>query len=98
MKFNYPETKNSNYGFCYLPILTDDEKATVNLAVAHLSMGATDEQVCRDLYNILMDCGCTSEKDSVFDYVASIVEIMFYYDSRKESMLKTLESAVYQCF
>lgn len=97
MTFNKKSCELGDSRGRFLPILDNVEFKECHKAIDCLYDGDKDGAI-RHLYNILLDCGCTEEKDSVCDFLASIINITYYFNEKKAQMLEDLEYVIYQMF
>ena len=100
MRFKYPnqfDDEPVDIDNKVLPILDDEELKDIGKAITCLAENSLDETL-EYLKGMLMDLGCTCEKDSFCDFVANIIKVMYYFDSRKDKMLEDLEYVIYQMF
>ena len=97
MKFNKISSEDCDSLGKFLPILSKEEYKSCHKAIDCLYEGDKDGAL-HNLYDILMDCGCTEEKDSVCDFLASVINITYYFNARKDQMLEDLEDVIYQMF
>lgn len=81
----------------FLPILNKREFKDCHKAIDCLYEG-DKEGALNNLRDILMECGCTEEKDSVCDFLASAINITYYFNEKKAQMLEDLEYVIYQMF
>lgn len=98
MTFNKESMETTDSIGKFLPILTKEEYKECHKAIDCLYNGDNKAAVLSHIYYILMDCGCTEEKDSFCDFLASIINITYYFNDRKEKMIEDLEYVIYQMF
>lgn len=97
MTFNKISSETCDSIGKFLPILEEKEYKACHKAIDCL-FGGDKDGALRNLYDILMDCGCTEEKDSVCDFLASVINITYSFQKKKAQMLEDLEYVIYQMF